>query len=220
MRIYVEAPFVWQLALRQEYFAACRQLLDLASTGSLELALPLTAFIETLTTVRLRTNKRNDLKNSWREEARQLARTNADAYQDAAKALQEALLKTAEMASDERRNLDAVIAQIGTYARILSPTIGHFTDAHRLEAKGSTELDALAIACILADAHGAATATDRALLALDRKAVEKRKATGLIEDLRSAGIKVFVTPKELAPWLASKGIELALPSTSAEHDGA
>jgi hypothetical protein len=26
MRIYVEAPFVWQLALRQEYLGGCEQL--------------------------------------------------------------------------------------------------------------------------------------------------------------------------------------------------
>lgn len=93
MRIYVEAPFLWQLALRHEYFEVCRQLLDLASAGMLELALPLTALIETLGTVRLRTHKRNELNNRWREEAKQLDRTNDAAYKDAARALQDALLK-------------------------------------------------------------------------------------------------------------------------------
>lgn len=218
MRIYVEAPFLWQLALRQEHIEVCRQLLDLASAGTIELALPLTALIETLATLRLRSSKRDDLNNSWREEARQLDRTDGVAYKDAARALREAVLKTAEMASDERKNLNTVITRVGACAQILLPTVDQFA-AVLLKDKGPTELDALALACILADARALDAAIDRALLALDRKAVEARKAAGVTEDLKGAGIKVFATPKELAPWLASKGIGLALPPSSADPDG-
>lgn len=118
------------------------------------------------------------------------------------------------MASDERKHLNTVIAQVGTFAKVLLPTIGQFADAYLLEAKGPTELDALALACIIEDARALDAATDRALLALDRRAVEARKAAGVSEDLKSADIKVFVTPRELGPWLASKGINLSLPSTT------
>lgn len=72
-RIYAEAPFVLQLALRQEHRAICEQLLKLAAAGTIVLALPLIGLIEPLSTVRLRANKRNDLNNNWREEARQLS---------------------------------------------------------------------------------------------------------------------------------------------------
>lgn len=208
--IYVEAPFVWQLALRQEDFQACEQLLELASAGTIVLALPLVALIETLGTVRLRSNKRNELNNSWREEARQLGRTASTGYQDAAKALQEALLKTAEMASDERKNLNKVIARLGECARILLPTIGQFTDAYLIEAKGPTSLDALALSCIVGDARSLDASIERALLAFDRRAV----SVPIMEELKSAGIKVFGTPDQLAPWLASIGVTLTLESTT------
>jgi hypothetical protein len=214
--IYAEAPFVWQLALRQEHFQACEQLLELASAGTIVLALPLVALIETLGTVRLRSNKRNELNNSWREEARQLARTASTGYQDAAKALQEALLKTAEMASDERKNLNKVIARVGECARILLPTIGQFADAYLIEAKGPTSLDALALACILEDARNLDASRERALLAFDRRAV----SVPVTEELKSAGIKVFGTPDQLVPWLASRGITLTLASTNAALGGA
>jgi len=181
------------------------------AAGAIVLALPLVALIEALGTVRLRTNKRKELNNSWREEARQLARTAGTAYQDAARALQEALLKTAEMASDERKNLNKVIDRIGTCATILSPAIGQFADAYLIEAKGPTSLDALALACILEDARNLDASTGRALLAFDRKAV----SIPITEDLKSADIKVFGTPDQLAPWLASRGVTLALASTDA-----
>lgn len=159
----------------------------------------MTALVEALTTARLRTNKRKELNNSWREEARQLSRTDDVAYKDAARALQEALLKTNEMVNDEREKLNTVIARVGTCAKILPPTVDQFADAYLLEAKGPSELDALALACILEDARELDTATDRALLAFDRKAVETRKAASVSQDLKSVDIKVFVTPDELAP---------------------
>jgi hypothetical protein len=212
-RIYVEAPFVWQLALRQEHAAACEQLLMLASSGAIVLALPLVALIETLNTVRVRTSKQSELNNSWRDAARQLARSDGTAYQEAATALQTALLKTAEMASDERRNLDKVIAQIGSCAQVLLPTIGQFAGAYFLEAKGPTSLDALALACILDDARKLDASSDRALLALDQKAISPTIA----EMLKVADIKVFGSPHQLAPWLASKGVTLRLAAGAAER---
>ena len=121
------------------------------------------------------------------------------------------------MASDERKNLSTVIARVGACAQILLPTVDQFA-AVLLKDEGPTELDALALACILEDARALDAATDRALLALDRKAVEARNAAGVTEDLEGAVIKVFATPKELAPWLVSKGIGLALPPTSADPD--
>jgi len=178
--------------------------------------LPLVALIEALGTVRLRSNKRKELNNSWREEARQLARTAGTAYQDAARALQEALLKTAEMARGEHKNLNKVIARIGTCATILLPTIGQFADSYLIEAKGPTSLDALALACILEDARNLDASTGRALLAFDRKAV----SAPITEDLKSADIKVFGTPDQLAPWLASSGITLTLASGNADRGNA
>lgn len=103
-RIYAEAPFVWQLALRQEHSESCEQLLELASAGTIVLALPLVALIETLS-------------------------------------------------------------------------------------------------------------TGRALLAFDRKAI----SAPITEDLKTADIKVFGTPDQLAPWLASRGVTLTLAAANADR---
>ena len=212
-RIYAEAPFVLQLALRQEHSEFCKQLLDLASAGTIVLALPLIALIEPLSAMRLRASKRIDLRNSWRDEARQLSRTDDDTYRDAARALQQALLKTAEMANDERTNLNDVIARIGTCAKILAPTIDQFAEAYVIEGKGPTSLDALALCCILNDARTLDESTDRALLAFDLKAISE----SIREDLKGARIKVFGTPDELAPWLASRGVTLTFPPAKADR---
>ena len=222
IRVYAETPFVLQLALRQEHFEPCKQLLDLASSGTIVLALPLVALIEPLNTMRLRASKRNELQNSWSVEARQLSRTDEPAYRDAASALQLALLKTLEMANDERKNLNHVIAQIGSCATILPTTVDRFAESYIIEGKGPTSfiegkgltsLDALGLACILDDARTIDEATDRALLAFDRRAISPQ----ILEDLKSARIKVFGTPDQLAPWLASKGVPLTVPLTNADR---
>jgi hypothetical protein len=112
------------------------------------------------------------------------------------------------MASDERKNLNKVIAQIGACAKILLPTIGRFADSYVIEAKGPTALDALAIACIVEDASTLDASTARALLALDGRAVP----VPIVQDLKGAGIKLFNDPQKLAAWLESEGITLTLPS--------
>lgn len=222
IRVYAETPFVLQLALRQEHCEPCKQLLDLASARTIVLALPLVALIEPLSTMRVRASKRIQLQNSWSEEARQLSRTNEPIYRDAASALQLALLKTLEMANDERKNLNAVIAQIGRCATILPTTVDRFTECYIIEGKGQTSiiegkgptsLDALGLACILDDARSIDESADRALLAFDRRAISPQ----ILEDLKSARIKVFFAPDQLAPWLASKGVTLTVPLTNADR---
>jgi len=157
--------------------------------------------------------KRSELNNSWQLEANQLRRSEGAAYQAAAAALQTAVLKTAEMASDERRNLNKVIAQIGACAQVLLPTIGQFADSYLLEVNGPTALDALALACILDDARKLDASTGRALLALDQKAI----SATIAEELKGADIKVFGTPHQLAPWLASKGVTLSVAAGAVER---
>lgn len=117
------------------------------------------------------------------------------------------------MANDERKTLDTVIARIGACAKILIPTVAQFADAYIVETKGPTPLDALALSCILDDARTLDKSTERALLALDRKAVSAPVA----EDLANAGVKIFGTPDKLAAWLASLGIALTLPSEDADR---
>lgn len=163
--------------------------------------------------MRLRASKRNELNDSWSEEARQLSRTDEPAYRDAARALQQALLKTAEMVNDERKNLNDVIVRLGTCAKILPLTMEQFAESYAIERKGPTSLDALGLACILDDARTVDESTDRALLALDRRAI----LLPVLEDLKSARIKVFFAPDQLASWLASKGVTLSVPRTNADR---
>lgn len=104
-----------------------------------------------------------------------------------------------------------MIAQIGTGARVLVPTIEQFAVAYMFEAKGLTPLDALALTCIVEDARKLDASAVRALLALDGKAISSLVA----EDVKSAGLKIFLSPEKLAAWLATMGIEIVLPSREA-----
>lgn len=211
IRLFVETPFVLQLALRQEQAGVCAQLLDLAESGALELVVPLLALVEPLGTFRLRTNKHRERNNRWREEARDLARTDEPRYRSAAQALKEARLHMAEMDDEERRRLDAVIARTWKSARIALPSASTFQIAYELErkgqsGKGQTSIDALAIATILEDARAAPIEAKMAFYALDRRAVN----TFIVTDLSAANVKLFSHPQPLASWLKSERVDLAV----------
>jgi hypothetical protein len=214
IRIFVETPFVLQLALRQEHAAICTRLLDLSDAGALELVVPLLALAEPLGTLRLRVSKNIERNNRWRAEARDLARTNEPHYRQAAQALQDAGLHTAQMDDEERRNLNEVIARLWRSVRVALPSATTFQTAFELEAKGQsargqTGIDALAIATILEDARSAPPDTRMGFFALDRKAVN-----ALIRaDLSAANVKFFLETESLTGWLKSENVEVIVETT-------
>lgn len=217
IRIFVETPFVLQLALRQEHSATCTRLLDLADAGEIELVVPLLALVEPLGTLRHRVSKNIERNNRWRGEAHDLARTNEPHYRQAAQALQDAGLHTAQMDDEERRNLNEVIARLWKSARVALPSATTFQTAFELEAKGQTGrdqtgIDALAIATILEDARLAPPEMRMGFFALDRKAVNALVRA----DLSAANVKFFLETESLAGWLRSEKVDLlGAPDTSA-----
>lgn len=204
IRVYAESPFVLQLVLRQEHRATCDALVEIARVGTIELVLPVVAFIEPLGTLRLRASKRQESSNAWRAQARELARSDHQSDRQAAEALENAILSTAQMTDEERRRLDDVTAQVGSVARLLSPSVADFRRAYALEQKGATGVDALAMALIVSDATTHAV-DEHALLSLDEKSIP---AT-ITAELKASGMKVFTKPDELRSWLRSKSIELS-----------
>jgi hypothetical protein len=209
IRIFVETPFVLQLALRQEHGAVCTKLLTLADTGEIELVVPLLALVEPLGTLRVRASKNIERNNGWRAEARELARTNEPHYRRAAQALQDAGLFTAQMHDEERRNLNEVIARLWKSARVALPGATTFQTAFELEAKGQsgrgqTGLDALAIATILEDARSAPPDVKMGFFALDRRAVNAL----IREDLSAANVKFFLETESLTGWLKSEHVDV------------
>jgi hypothetical protein len=207
--IYVETPFVLQLALSQEYAGECSTLLNLASSKAVDLVVPLVALIEPFGTLRLRRGKRIEITRSWQEAARDLERTDNITYQDAAKNLQQVMLTTAEMGSNELKNLHRIVDRIWSSARILHPTVEQFKESYNIElagpsadSKGATSIDALVLSSILGDARTLDASIDRAFLALDRKAITAPVA----DQLKKAGIKKFGEVSPLLQWMSSIGI--------------
>lgn len=199
--IYAESPYLLQIALRQEHSRACEDLLDRTDQRTIEIAVPIVALVEPLTTWRLRVSDRARVGEEWRKQARELARTDSPIYKDAAAALQEALLKTAAMDDEERGNIDAAIARVSAKARLMPFKAELFAAGYAMEARtGLTSIDALAAVTILADDARPDPAGERVFLSLDKKSY----TAAALEEFRSAGVQVFHQADALTGWLGAR----------------
>lgn len=75
MIAYVESNFVLELALRQEEYEACQQILRSAKTGRLQLVVPAFSLAEPYETWHRRAREREDLRDRLESELRQLSRS-------------------------------------------------------------------------------------------------------------------------------------------------
>ncbi len=75
MRVYVESNFVLELVLEQEQHEACEEILTLAASRDIELALPAFALIEPYESMVRDERDGSQLAQKLRESATQLART-------------------------------------------------------------------------------------------------------------------------------------------------
>ncbi len=80
MIVYVETNFILELALKQEQYSDCNELLKLAQKRKISLVLPSFSFIEPHETLIRRHKTRKDLHYRLKGEIRELART--DGYQN------------------------------------------------------------------------------------------------------------------------------------------
>ncbi|MGE6760569.1 PIN domain-containing protein [Corallococcus interemptor] len=74
MRVYVETNFILELAYEQEQVESCEEILQLAETGALRLAIPAFCFIEPMDKLRRDREKHRQLADGFRQEFRERQR--------------------------------------------------------------------------------------------------------------------------------------------------
>jgi predicted nucleic acid-binding protein len=203
--VYVECPFVLQLALKQEHAEYCERIASAATGGAFEIALPIVALVGPLYVQRGDLNERRKLASAWRAQANQLKRTNAVTHQDAVAAMEEALVKVAPIDDADRTSIADTIARLSRTCRLLPFHESLFAQGFSIERRmGLTSVDALAVATILDEARTLNPLShDRAFLALDKKSM-----ASAIPELRAAGVQMCGEPASLEAWLKARGVTL------------
>lgn len=200
--VYVECPFVVQLALKQEHAGDCERIANDGTGDSFEIALPIVALVEPLYMQRGDVNDRRRLAGSWRTQANQLKRTNATTHRDAVAAIEEALVKVAPIDDEERTSIAETIARLSKTCRLLAFRESLFSEGFSLERRmGLTSVDALAVATIIDEAR--MLTHDRAFLSLDKKSMAPA-----VPELKDAGVDVCNEPASLEAWLKARGVTL------------
>ena len=200
--VYVECPFVLQLALKQEHAGPCERIASAAAVGAFEIALPIVALVEPLYVQRGDVNDRRRLASAWRAQANQLKRSNAVVHQDAVTAMEEALVKVAPIDDEDRMSIADTIARLSRVCRLLPLHERLFVEGFSIERRmGLTSIDALAVAAILDEAR--TLSHDRAFLSLD-----KRSMASAIPELKAAGVQMCGEPASLEAWLKARGVTL------------
>ncbi|MEO7331066.1 MAG: hypothetical protein ABI193_20995 [Minicystis sp.] len=152
MRVYVESNFVLEIVLEQEQYQACEEILTLAESKAVELALPAFALVEPYESMVRDERDGKRLAQSLRASATQLQRTASivadvprlhDAGDLLVRAAQEAWTRFNDL---RMRLLDA--------AHLLSLDAAAIRDASQLIAEFGLGLpDAVMLASVLADAQ-------------------------------------------------------------------
>lgn len=200
--VYVECPFVLQLALNQEQAEACDRIVDGVKGGSFELALPIVALVEPLYVQRGNFAERRRVAELWRAQVTQLKRTNTTVHQDAVAAMEDALVKAAPIDDHDRASIADTIARLSGTCRLLPFRESLFAEGFDIERRLSlTSVDALAVATILDDARP--SSHDRAFLSLDKKSM-----TPAISELKAVGVEVCNEALSLEAWLKARGVTL------------
>lgn len=200
--VYVECPFVLQLGLKQEHVGDCERIVNGATNGAFEIALPIVALVEPLYVQRGNFIERRKVADLWRAQASQLKRTNATTHQDAVAAMEDALVKAAPIDDEERNSIAETIARLSTICRLLPFRENLFAHGFSIEQRmGLTSIDALAVATILDDAK--ALNTECVFLSLDKKSMAPA-----VPQLKAARVYVCNEPTSLEVWLAGRGVTL------------
>jgi len=200
--LYVECPFVLQLALKQEHAEACERIVNGVAGGAFEIALPIVALVEPLYVQRGNFNERREVVRLWRQQVAQLKRTSSTVHQDAVAAMEEALVKAAPIDDEERTNIADAITRLSGICRLLPFHARLFGGGFGIERTvGLTSVDALAVATILDDAR--TMSTDRVFLSLDKKSM-----TPVVPELKAVGVHICNEPAALEAWFNARGVTL------------
>lgn len=110
MIVYVETNFVLEVAFAQEQSGSCQDILSLAESGAVDLAIPAFSIAEAYETQNRRRRLRNDLCNEIERELRLLSRS--EQYFEVASSGGEVSTQLRQSADDDRERLDAVLARV------------------------------------------------------------------------------------------------------------
>jgi predicted nucleic acid-binding protein len=117
MIVVVESNFVLELAFRQEEIAEAERILELASRRAIELVIPACALFEPFETLTRRKKERNATREKFRNEVRQLGRSQH--FPDLIRTSEAVVLVLAESVETEAAALDRAILRILDCAQVI-----------------------------------------------------------------------------------------------------
>ena len=110
MDVYVESNFVLELALFQEQYESCQELLDLAETNKIHLIVPAFSLAEPYKTLIRNNKKRQKLSEDLKKELSQLRRSLP--YQEQIRTFEDTTAFLVSSQQEQKQRLDAVIEKI------------------------------------------------------------------------------------------------------------
>lgn len=119
MNIYVESNFILEMALKQEQYQSCEQIVVICETQKAQLVIPAYCVVEPYGTIRSFANKRQSIINgSVKTELKQLSRS--EVYRDDANTLLQNLTSILiQSIEEEKRTLRQTIDKILSVAEVI-----------------------------------------------------------------------------------------------------
>lgn len=154
MIVYVETNFILELALQQEQYSDCNELLQLAQEQKISLLIPSFSFIEPYQTLIRRHKSRRELQNRLSTEVKELIRT--ENYRDQKIIMEKTTDILIESTIKESSCLKDVINKIVALSTIIDLTreiIGRSIDYQR--SNGFSPQDAVVYASIMTHLNAA-----------------------------------------------------------------
>ncbi len=110
MIVYVETNFVLEVAFAQEQRGSCQDILSLAESGAVELAIPAFSIAESYETQTRRSRLRNELCNDIERELRLLSRS--EQYSEIASSGGAVSTQLRQSAEEDKERLDAALVKV------------------------------------------------------------------------------------------------------------
>ena len=148
MNVYVESNFVLELALLQEQYTSCEEILDLGETSGVQLVVPAYSLAEPYETVTRRQKQRKRLKEELDTELRQIARTAT--YADRLDGFRDLTALLMNIGDEEAKRLEEVRSRLINAAEIIPLDSTELTVATQYQrTHGFSPQDALVYSAVV-----------------------------------------------------------------------
>lgn len=148
MDVYVESNFVLELALLQEQYKSCQELLDLAESKKIRLIVPAFSLAEPYETLIRNNRKRQKLSEDLKKELSQLSRSLP--YQEQIRTFEDTTAFLVSSQQEQKQKLDAVIKKILKVCQIIPLTAEILTEAIKYQSEYNLEpQDSIVYASVL-----------------------------------------------------------------------